>query len=264
MLADERQSRIIELLREEGTVYTSDLVNRFQTSRETIRRDLSELEQKGALKKVYGGATGTEASSGGRPSVLAPYEKRIRENLSDKESVAEAVLPFIREGMAIALDSSTTNLVIFRRLRKEFHNLHIITNSLPIAEELGERDEIEVVMLGGNLDRKEHCALGQVTLGQLRNYHADLYFMSCCGVTLRSGITDIGEGELQVKQAMMEMAERTILVCSHVRFGRETLLRVCGTNAVSLIVTDGNLPEETKEMYEKEGMHIVCGPGGII
>ena len=82
MLADERQSRIIELLREEGTVYTSDLVNRFQTSRETIRRDLSELEQKGALKKVYGGATGTEASSGGRPSVLAPYEKRIRENLS--------------------------------------------------------------------------------------------------------------------------------------------------------------------------------------
>jgi DeoR/GlpR family transcriptional regulator of sugar metabolism len=63
---------------------------------------------------------------------------------------------------------------------------------------------------------------------------------------------------------MMEMAERTILVCSHVRFGRETLLRVCGTNAVSLIVTDGNLPEETKEMYEKEGMHIVCGPGGII
>ena len=174
MLADERQSRIIELLREEGTVYTSDLVNRFQTSRETIRRDLSELEQKGALKKVYGGATGTEASSGGRPSVLAPYEKRIRENLSDKESIAEAVLPFIREGMAIALASSTTNLVILRRLRKEFHNLHIITNSLPIAEELGERDEIEVVMLGGNLDRKEHCALGQVTLGQLRNYHARL------------------------------------------------------------------------------------------
>ena len=253
MLAGERQQKIMEILKRDGIVYTKDLIQTFSTSRETIRRDLHDLEEQGFLRKVYGGAT----LGGARQNILAPYEMRVQDNLEDKQEIADAVCKVIREEMAIAMDSSTTNLVICRALNRQFHSLHIITNSIPISKEFRENDGNQLVLLGGNFDKTERCTIGQSTLDQLKNYHVDLYLMSCCGVTLETGITDIGEAELQVKRGMMEVSDKIILVCSHSRFAKATLLKVCDAGAVDCIITDNGVTDEVIAHYAHGNVKIL-------
>lgn len=60
MLPLERHRLIVELLGQHGVMRVNEIAQATRVSRETIRRDLSELERKGILTRSHGGALAAE------------------------------------------------------------------------------------------------------------------------------------------------------------------------------------------------------------
>src|SRR5689334_11894825 len=129
MRAD-RQRKILELIAQNGQVAVTDLCALFGVSEMTVRRDLSELDREGLLRRVHGGAM----SSLGR-SYEPPYPLRATENLRYKVAIGRAAAEMISDGESIAFDVGTTTLEIARALEGK-RNLTILTASLPIANEI--------------------------------------------------------------------------------------------------------------------------------
>ena len=132
MLTEQRYEEIYNLLEREGSVRTIVLCDALQTSRETIRRDLENMEAKGMLRRIRGGAMKLEGSQD-KNSTYTSFSKRREENFSSKESIALEAVNYIREGQAVALDSGTTSLSLARAIKARFRSLTVVTNSFAVA-----------------------------------------------------------------------------------------------------------------------------------
>lgn len=252
MLSSERQDRILAILKKDGIVHSTDLMELLEVSKETIRRDLQALEQRGLLKKVYGGGIQERFDS-----QTAPFQARKSRHVSEKQEIAQAALALVEDGMAIALDASTTNLTIAAQLKANRHHLTVVTNSLAIACELADAKDFQVMVTGGLLHGEEMSVNGTVCLDAIRRFHVDVYFMSCNGVSLSAGVTDYGESEVAAKHAFMKKAGKVILVCSHDRFEVTSLLEICPVDALAGILTDKALPQPMRALYEAHGVRFL-------
>jgi DeoR family fructose operon transcriptional repressor len=251
VLSSERQDKILGMLKQDGIVHSMELMKQFSVSKETVRRDLKELEQQGLLKKVYGGAILDRIDPG-----TVPFQDRKSRHAAEKQEIAVSAMALVKEGMAVALDASTTDLAIAAQLKASFRNLTILTNSLAIANELSDAQGFRVIVTGGVLHDYEMSVIGDICCSTIRRFHVDIYFLSCNGLSLSSGITDYGESEVDAKHAFMQCAKRIILVCSHDRFEVVSLLNVCTIEEIDGIITDSQLPPQVKELYENNGVHI--------
>lgn len=252
MLTTERHQKILDDLKEHGIVHSTDLMERFNVSKETIRRDLSTLESQGLLKKVYGGAVVDRID----PS-FSPFQERIVRSPLQKEEIALFAERYVEESMSIAMDVSTTNLAIVRHLKKTFHHLTILTNSLAIASELMDTEGFTVILTGGILHRGEMAVNGDICRENIFRFNVDLYFLSCNSVSLSSGITDFGGDEVSTKRALLQIAKRVILVCTSDRFDVISLLNVCDLRLPDCIITDSHLPAQVKSIYESNHIRII-------
>lgn len=142
MFAEERQQKILELLEKNSSTKVKELARMFDVSESTIRRDLQDMEEKGLLKRTHGGAVRI------KKMIFEPTFKE-KEDKSQKEKliIAKTAASLIEDNDTIILDSGTTTLGIARCL--EAKDITVITNSIDIASELSERDDIELVITGG-------------------------------------------------------------------------------------------------------------------
>ena len=56
MFAEERRQKILALSHQDKRVIAKDLAERFEISIDSIRRDLTIMEEQGLLQKTHGGA----------------------------------------------------------------------------------------------------------------------------------------------------------------------------------------------------------------
>ncbi|MSE04562.1 DeoR family transcriptional regulator, partial [Lactobacillus salivarius] len=140
--ATARKMAILELFQEQNTLKITNLSDKFDVSRETIRRDFAELESEGKVKLIRGGAVLNVSDS------ETPYERRLNIMHEEKEKIAENFCSMLKDNMTIYLDYGTTCLEVARKI-KRFKNLTVITNSLPIINELYKVDAINLYVLGG-------------------------------------------------------------------------------------------------------------------
>jgi DeoR/GlpR family transcriptional regulator of sugar metabolism len=243
---------ILEQLNQDGVVYTKALIEQFGTSRETIRRDLTALEARGLLKKVYQGAV-----KKGIATTQLPFEKRRPVDLSAKKEIARKVCSLVREQMTIAMDSSTTNMIILEELKKHFRTLNILTNSFPVARCINEQDHFKLIFTGGQLVKEEECVRSNDIRLWLQNYHCDLYLMTCCGVSLAAGVTDVSDADLAVKFAMKDISNKTILICTHAYFEATALFSICKLDELDSIVTDSGTNRELVRKYVEHGITVL-------
>lgn len=153
MLAEQRYQRILDLLKENGSVRVSELKSKLNVSSETIRRDLEMLESRGFLCRARGGAllakSPAEGRSEGPGSRYTPFGLRNQENIDSKAEIAEFAVTFIKEGQSIALDSGTTAFALARAIKHRFKSLTVVTNSMAIVNELAEARGITLIVTGG-------------------------------------------------------------------------------------------------------------------
>lgn len=234
---------------------TEQLVRQFGVSIETIRRDISDLEREGLVKKVYGGIR--MVANDMRITVMESWNKRLESCHAEKVAIVGKALEMIPDNSTIALDTGTTVYELSRLLGSR-RNLTVITNSLKIASELSQNTQHTVYAVGGVLHRGEIVTVGSFACGFLDNFAAvDLCICSADGITPESGITEFNESMVDVKRRMVAIADRTIAMIDHSKFGKKALFKSCSTQDIDLLVTDRQTPRKYLDAIRKFNIEIV-------
>ena len=252
MLASDRQSKIMEIITRDGSVKTSELVEIFEVSLETIRRDFDALEKQGLLEKVYGGAI-----LKGKENKNMAYSFRKDKNISEKRELAKLAVDLINDGDTIALNASSTNLEIAKLMKDRFSHLTVITNSLMIANELAEIAGINMILAGGIYNKNEYAFLGEVTARFFQNFSVDKIFLCVGGISLKIGLTDYLMDEVLVEKKMLGIAEKVYVLADSSKIESNSLIKIDDLTKDMIIITDSNLDKELKNKYSKKGIEII-------
>ncbi|HUH49683.1 MAG TPA: DeoR/GlpR family DNA-binding transcription regulator, partial [Mycoplana sp.] len=184
-----------------GRVIAADLADELGVSEDTIRRDLREMASAGLCRRVYGGALQLSPS----PS----FSERVGVNVDRKEALARTTVTLIASGATIFLDSGSTNLAIARNLPAE-KNLTVITNAPAIAAALVDRPGIEIIQIGGPIDRKTGAATGAKALRDAETLRPDVCILGVCGLHPDGGVTAFGFEDAEFKR-FVAMHSRAVL-----------------------------------------------------
>lgn len=232
MWSHERQGKILEILVRDGKVMTNQLADLFSVSRETVRRDLLEMEETGSLTRVHGGALLSGAEIAPEPA----FDVRRSADASAKDAIGEAACALIEPGMTLMIDTGTTTLAFAHALLRR-GALRIITNSIEIAR-LTAASDCETLLLGGRPHRDVPGTFGEMTLSQLDRFLADMAVISPVGLHPHRGATDYELHEAELARAMMRRAKSRVILCHSAKIGVESRVSICGLDEIDHVVTD--------------------------
>lgn len=256
MLSEQRYRVILGLLEKNTVVKTRALCQELGTTRETIRRDLMALEEKGLLRRIRGGAMQLVASEAVTAGYMS-FNHRRTSHLQHKECVVRKALETIHDGQIIALDSGTTNLMLAKALHGVFRALTVVTNSLAIANELADAKGIELIVTGGVYRADEEAFVSGLADLIFPRIHVDTFYLTTCGISVEAGITYQRMDEISVQMQMMEAAERTIVIADSSKLGVNSLVRMCGIEKISALITDFGVSSKEISKFETAGIHVM-------
>jgi DeoR family fructose operon transcriptional repressor len=251
LYAPERHQQILDTARSQGRVEVAGLARDLSVTPETVRRDLTALERRGALRRVHGGAIPVERL-GFEPGVA----DREMQAADEKERIARAALDELPDGGSIILDAGTTTARLAELLPLD-RELTVVTHSIPVATILTTRPNISLHLLGGSVRSRTLAAVGEWTRAQVAELFVDVAFIGTNGVSVERGLTTPDVAEARVKKALIEAARRTVVLADHSKFGREDFARVAPLSLIDTIITDSGLDRELAEDLENAGPRMV-------
>lgn len=249
MKRDERRQAIMDMLIDARAVDLDHLAGHFAVSKMTIHRDLDDLEQKGLLRKVRGGATietGTRFES----------DFRIRE-LQDgqaKARMARAALNQAEPGMTVMINDGSMAALLGAEITAKAP-LSVITNNAAVIDRLKDAPRVSLIALGGIYSAKFNGFFGVVTEDALSRLRADLAFISAPAV---SGLQafHMDDAAVRAKRAMINASERSVLLVNHRRFGRSALHLLAELTEFDAIITDAGPAPEDRAAADAAGIKL--------
>ena len=245
----QRRHTIMQLLQEQGEVSVEQLVQLFDISEVTIRKDLSALETNGFLLRKYGGA------------ILMPKEI-IDENENDeltkrKFVIAKAAAERIRDHNRIIVDSGSTTAALIKQLNLK-QGLVVMTNSLSVATELRAlENEPTLLMTGGTWDTRSESFQGKVAEQVLRSYDFDQLFIGADGIDLARGSTTFNE-LVGLSQVMAEVSREVVVMVESQKIGRKMPNLELTWQQIDVLITDTGLSEQDKQAILAYGVEVIC------
>jgi DeoR family transcriptional regulator, aga operon transcriptional repressor len=252
VLPAQRQARIVQQLQENGFVEIAQLSAQFAADRSTIRRDLQELELRGAVRRTRGGALAGPTS--GQADI--PYEVKRIEHTPEKQAIGRYAAMLVRDSEAVLLDSGSTTFQVALALRHR-RDISVITNDLNVAMCLAESPRVQLVVTGGILLESVYTLVGPRVVEELRTLHVDRAFLGADAIHHEVGITNVTYVEVEVKRAMIAAAREVCVVADSSKFEHRALAPVCGIDEIDCILTDDGLYEEKRQLY---GDRVECVP----
>lgn len=251
MNIDDRKNRILELLKENGIVKVTALSEMFGISEVTVRSYLADMESKGLLSRVHGGAI-----SSYKPYCSMNFNQRMETNKAEKNSIAARVASMIEPDDTVMLNSGTTTLLIFRQLPLDY-NLKIVTNSISIALEASENPNYSVTLVGGSVNSKYQFSYGPDAALQLENYHANKLILSIDGIDFEEGLSTYYAEEAFIDKTMIKNSEVCIIAADRSKFRRNAFSKVANLGAADYIVTNCDLTDEEKKILDENEIKYV-------
>ncbi len=235
MWSHERQAKILELLGRDGKVLTNHLAELLAVSRETVRRDLLEMETSGSLSRVHGGAILPGAEILPEPA----FAQRLGDHAQAKDAIATKACELIPAGATLMIDTGTTTLAFARALLVK-GDVRIITNSIEIAQLAALSENCQILLLGGRPHRDVPGTYGEMTLSEIDRFLADFAVISPVGLHPQRGATDYELHEAEIARAMMRRAQSCMMLCDSSKIGTESRVSICGLASIDHLVTDAD------------------------
>lgn len=226
------------------------LCRELDASESSIRRDLDELEAQSVLKRVYGGAVPVQSTG----NIAFDFTVESGRFSDEKSRIARLTASLIEDGQTVILDGGSTVASVAVELASK--SLHIVTNSLPIAEALEARRNIELTLTGGYLDPRIRVMLGPLCEQMLSLIRADVLIMGIGSIS-EAGLSNNNTLVVGSEQKMMEIASKVIIVADHTKFGRSAMIPVAQLDAVDTIVSDAELAPEYVELLQRNGIEVL-------
>lgn len=256
--AAERRSQIAQLVRENGKVYVSDLVKKYDVTETSIRRDLILLEADNRLKRIHGGAVSIPGNFR-----TDTFIEKAKLQIKAKESIGKAAVGLINQRDIILLASGTTTLQIVRHIPSalRMNNLiTLVTTSLPIAQEILAWPSPNLTILGGIYLPDYQATIGPQTIELLKDITADVAFLGADGLTLEAGATTANVLIAEVDRMMVERARKKVLVVDSSKIGQAGFVPIKPITAFNLLITDSNAPSSFVDSVKQMGVEVIIAP----
>ncbi|MCW2638157.1 MAG: DeoR family transcriptional regulator [Dactylosporangium sp.] len=254
MLAQQRQSAILDLVRRQGGVRVSQLVRQFGVSDMTIRRDLETLAERGLVDKVHGGATVAGPGSTEEPGFDA---KSVRQRM-EKSAIAERASHLVEPGTAVALSAGTTTAAL-ASLLLDVPGLTVVTNSIPVADALyrsGRSDQ--TVVLTGGIRTPSDALAGPVAEAAIASLNVDVLFLGVHGMSPRTGFTTPNLMEAGTNRLLVAASRRLVVLADHTKWETVGIATIAPLEDADVLITDSRLPAEVRaQLGERVGELIV-------
>jgi DeoR family glycerol-3-phosphate regulon repressor len=250
----DRHENIIKLVHKTGEVSVDALAEQLGASRETIRRDLANLDALGRLRKFHGGARVRSISSL-EPSVEGPFALRLVENSIAKRRIAHRAAAILSPGDAVFIDTGTTTLMLAEAL-VNLPPLVIITNSWKIAATASGNSDHKVFLIGGYYGADAGESVGNFAVEQIRKFRARHAFLTV-GALDETCVMDFDAQEAEIAQAMIERVEEVTILADASKFSKRGIFEVAQWDVIDRLVTDRRPPPPIESAMISMGTEIV-------
>lgn len=230
-LPDTRRRRILELVRARQSVAVEALAAELEVSRETVRRDLAQLDRQGLVRRVHGGAVNTQTAT------EAAYERRLHEQAEAKRAIAAAAVRLFEPGDSLFVDAGTTTAA-FAEALGQLSGLTVVTNSVAVARAIWDGGQDNGVhLIGGRYNGAVGECVGEAALEQIARFRTD-HAVITAGAVGAEGVMDFDVHEAAVARAMQAHARSLTVLADHTKHDGRALARVCGLDEVNRLVSD--------------------------
>ena len=249
MEATHRRQKLLEIIQKNGFSSLPDLVETLEVSESTVRRDLSQLEQRGAARRTHGGAFYT-----GPSPQMTHFRHRQQANWSKKKAIAVAAAGLVEEGDTLMLDGGSTLYEVARLLVNR--SLQVVTNSLPVANLFSGSNNVDLVLLGGYVHNRSGALHGNYTDRMLSTIHVRRAIMGAAGIGER-GLFNSNEMLAATQRAMLRTAEQVIVVADSTKFGHQSLSHICELSEIDIVVVDAGLKASWLPQLEQANIKVI-------
>ena len=230
----DRIDKLEKYILEKKSVTLDDLCERFDVSKNTLRRDIDALTKRGNIKKVYGGVVAVDRAPA---AGLKTFRERNTIHLDLKLTIAEKMATLIEDGDTLFVDTGSSTLPIAGLLDKK-RDITVVTNSVPFIYSALAHPSINVIALPGTLNRSTDSLVGATTIDALKNFHVKKAIMACTGLSPEHGVCNASFSEYEIKRLAMNLCDEAYLVADSFKFDVTSMMSYADISQFHTIVTD--------------------------
>jgi DeoR/GlpR family transcriptional regulator of sugar metabolism len=249
MTKSERQHFIIEKVVQEKKTNSFELAKILKTSIDTVRRDLNELNDKGLISKVYGAVFPLEQKSNNVFDIVILNENK-------KNIIGLKALSLIQDGQVIIMSGGTTNLA-FSKLIPSNLKATIYTYSLPIAMQLSQHPNIDLIFIGGKMQKNAMVTIGIDVVESLSKINADICFMGVSSININSGLTETGYEVSLIKKSMIKASDKVIAMVTSEKINTKMPHLVCEIEQLHTVITDLETTDYRLQEFRKAKINLL-------
>ena len=251
MTLTERHDFIMDLLQQQGSASVATLAERLKVSEVTIRKDLSMLEEKKMLYRAHGSAILINPYINDRP-----VNEKEKHNAAEKRAIGIRAASLITPDDSILIASGTTMLFLAREIKAQ-GRLTVITSAINIVPILTRDHNVDVVQLGGMVRNTSVSAVGVYAERMLQDFSCSKLYLGVDGIDLEFGLTTTNMLEATLNGAMMNAAQKVIVLADSSKFGRRGFSKICDLEAVDRIITDSGIQPLYLERLRERGIEVI-------
>jgi DeoR family glycerol-3-phosphate regulon repressor len=245
-----RQMAILEYLQKNGRALVDDLAALFDTTPQTIRKDLNALAEVNQISRFHGGA----ALVGGTEYIGYSVREEIARD--EKEAIGRATAALIPNNSSVIINSGTTTVAAARQLQHHV-GLKIVTDSVFLANEIRGFVGIEVMVPGGLVRRTDGAILGEAAVDFIRQFRVDTAVIGSAAIAADGSLLDFDLREASVARAIIENARSVVLAADSSKFGRVAPVCIGRIEQIDVLVTDRGCPKALKDLCAEKGVRLV-------
>jgi DeoR family transcriptional regulator of aga operon len=249
---EKRRHNMMNALKRHGKITIQEIVEWFDCSEATVRRDLDLLEKKGLLIRNLGGAVLADQHS---KSQEQSFQEKKELLWFEKQAVALEAASLVEEGDSIGLTGGTTTFLIARAL-KEHQGITVVTNAVNIAMELADSDGVQILLTGGVMRRKSYELCGPLAEKMLEGININKMFMGIDGIAAEQGVTTYSELEAEIARLMMKRSLHTYAVFDYTKLGKTSLFPIAPLSSLHGCITNEEASHSLLEEMRGMGMEL--------
>lgn len=238
---------MLEALRPGEELSVKELAEQFETSEITVRRDLTVLAEKGQVVRTHGGVMLPDKTA---------FAQKDQKFFTAKAHIGRLAAAQVTPGDIIFMDCGSTVFQMCTFL-KDITDLTIITNSLPVANELAGQPGIRINLVGGELDTVRKAVHGVMADEHIARYRASKAFVGTDGFSLSGGLSAHSEKEASITLGMARQSKYTYLLCDASKLENDSYYQYGPVSLVHCLITDPAFDKQLEQRYAEAGIRLL-------
>lgn len=252
MTSQQRQSNILALINDKGFISIDELVELFNVTPQTIRRDLNQMADASKIRRHHGGAERESSTEN------EDYQSRKINHLAAKKQIACQVAKMVPNGASLFINIGTSTEMIARALLGH-SGLRIVTNNIHVASILSVNEGFQVIIAAGEVRHSDGGIVGEATCDFIGQFNMDIGIIGISGIGADGSLLDFDFREVKVAQAIIENSSKVILAADHSKFGRSAMVKQASISQIDALVTDQPVPDDVHSIIVEHGIDVfIC------